>query len=747
MKLNFPLTLLAIFVLVTTFSKAQIGIGTTSPHPSAILDVTSTNKGFLLPRLEFSQINEITNPAEGLLVYCTNCCQSGSPVLYTTKWTAITSDCETLIQPIIPKANNDFDGDGINNDVDIDDDNDGIKDVDELCESTTNHFGQKVITDTDNHTFEYDVENSGQLIIDILEIDNSFELYINDQNIFNGTEVTVSGNTAQQISMDIAGQDGTKQAFKVDMEFEDPNDSRYQSTNGIEAPWTPRPDGLPRVRIEINRFGIVNAYATATPTDNNSKYNDGLRPIVLKGYTETTNERASVVPFNTINLNNGINHVKIVSTNEDGDESFIGTFTSKIMCNDTDFDGLTNDFDLDSDGDGCSDAFESGATTDQQELFKFPTNNVGLNGLDNSLETTADNGIINYSIINNYEYTTNSSINLCNNNPSITFTGSPVYNGPSPINNKGIGFYNEAIPTSSTIQITFNSTQVTPYSFIASDAISGLTYSASGTANIGSNSINLTPNAPIILKPGTINMTLIGASNTLIISPRIDIKSLPVSQTVINEISIDIDNADGDNNHNTGGDQIWMDRNLGAHQKATSRNDGLSYGGMYQWGRPEDGHEIIVTNGDDFSESTGLNGTTPLQANSDTPANHLFITTVFTNWQTLSATNDNLWQGASGINNPCPNGFRLPTESELTNAISTLNISNNSTAASSILGLPASGHRNIFNGSVDIEGVNGSYWTSSIESTNAVLRNIENTSTASQSFARSLGNNIRCIKN
>jgi hypothetical protein len=35
-----------------------------------------------------------------------------------------------------------------------------------------------------------------------------------------------------------------------------------------------------------------------------------------------------------------------------------------------------------------------------------------------------------------------------------------------------------------------------------------------------------------------------------------------------------------------------MDRNLGASQVATSSTDPASYGDLYQWGRPADGHQI-----------------------------------------------------------------------------------------------------------------------------------------------------------
>jgi hypothetical protein len=37
--------------------------------------------------------------------------------------------------------------------------------------------------------------------------------------------------------------------------------------------------------------------------------------------------------------------------------------------------------------------------------------------------------------------------------------------------------------------------------------------------------------------------------------------------------------------------QVWMDRNLGASQVATSSTDPASYGDLYQWGRPADGHQ------------------------------------------------------------------------------------------------------------------------------------------------------------
>lgn len=63
-----------LFLLVSFAVKAQdnMGIGTLNPDPSAILEVRSTDKGVLLPRLSSAQKNGIVNPAQGLFVFDTD---------------------------------------------------------------------------------------------------------------------------------------------------------------------------------------------------------------------------------------------------------------------------------------------------------------------------------------------------------------------------------------------------------------------------------------------------------------------------------------------------------------------------------------------------------------------------------------------------------------------------------------------------------------------------------------------------
>jgi len=88
--------------------------------------------------------------------------------------------------------------------------------------------------------------------------------------------------------------------------------------------------------------------------------------------------------------------------------------------------------------------------------------------------------------------------------------------------------------------------------------------------------------------------------------------------------------------------QIWMDRNLGASRSAISMTDSEVYGDLYQWGRGTDGHEKRTSS------------TTMTLSTSDVPGHADFIradgSIAAYDWRTPS--NDNLWQGVSGPNNP-----------------------------------------------------------------------------------------------
>jgi hypothetical protein len=77
------------YVLLLNPNGGNVGIGTTSPSASALLDVTSTTAGFLPPRMTTAQRDAISSPAAGLMVYNTS---TNKLNFYNgTAWEAVTS--------------------------------------------------------------------------------------------------------------------------------------------------------------------------------------------------------------------------------------------------------------------------------------------------------------------------------------------------------------------------------------------------------------------------------------------------------------------------------------------------------------------------------------------------------------------------------------------------------------------------------------------------------------------------------
>jgi uncharacterized protein (TIGR02145 family) len=180
--------------------------------------------------------------------------------------------------------------------------------------------------------------------------------------------------------------------------------------------------------------------------------------------------------------------------------------------------------------------------------------------------------------------------------------------------------------------------------------------------------------------------------------------------------------------------QEWMDRNLGASRVATSYNDSEAYGDLYQWGRGADGHEKRTSN------------ITTTSSSSDNPGHGFFIRTngALDDWR--DPQNKNLWQGESGINNPCPSGFRVPTKEEWQTERSSWSSDNFNGAFSSPLKLVVGGYRPGTGGDVEIAGDNGIYWSSTVDGSRAFQLDINNNYTIINTTIRSDGESVRCIK-
>ena len=176
--------------------------------------------------------------------------------------------------------------------------------------------------------------------------------------------------------------------------------------------------------------------------------------------------------------------------------------------------------------------------------------------------------------------------------------------------------------------------------------------------------------------------------------------------------------------------KIWMDRNLGATQVAISSSDAAAYGDLYQWGRDTDGHQVRTS------------GTTTTLSITDQPGHGDFIINTSQPYDWRSPANDNLWQGVNGINNPCPTGYRLPTETEWNAERVSWNTNNSSGAFGSPLKLPAAGFRSI-NDVLSVVGSFGYYWSSTVSVRLYFATNNSDTRVS----PRSGGLSVRCIKN
>ena len=178
----------------------------------------------------------------------------------------------------------------------------------------------------------------------------------------------------------------------------------------------------------------------------------------------------------------------------------------------------------------------------------------------------------------------------------------------------------------------------------------------------------------------------------------------------------------------------WMDRNLGASYAPQDLPSGTNYendvnvfGDLYQWGRRADGHQC--------RNSSTIN----VLSSSDKPAHGNFIIYPQLLWQVTP--NANLWQGLNGVNNPCPKGYRLPTQQELANEMK-INFNGGN------LKLPrTSGLRTGTNGSIVTNTL--FYWTSTVVGLNfsgALSGDYRYNAVDFGGQARITGGSVRCIK-
>jgi uncharacterized protein (TIGR02145 family) len=184
--------------------------------------------------------------------------------------------------------------------------------------------------------------------------------------------------------------------------------------------------------------------------------------------------------------------------------------------------------------------------------------------------------------------------------------------------------------------------------------------------------------------------------------------------------------------------KTWMDRNLGATQVATSSTYANAYGDLYQWGRRADGHQCRTS------------ATTTTLSSIDQPAHGSFIlaSNSYPPYDWRNPQNVNLWQGVNGVNNPCPSGYRIPTETEINAERLSWSQNNSAGAFASPLKWTLAGFRDYSIVLLGNVGGAGYYWSSTVSAPpySRYLSFSSSSNAVMIDDVRARGNAVRCIK-
>lgn len=305
----------------------------------------------------------------------------------------------------------DFDGDGICNNVDLDDDNDGILDVNECPDIPTNFSG---VWTTVNG-----ISNTNVQVGDVLLLTNNFTFNgisydLRFELISHSDPVNSIVEVVSEVSLGLNPNPENNDHFIYDITIVE--NGSVTSTNLAGTPFAPKELTFTIFDLDSNNSGpwtdiggfitppdVITAGSLIAPYTLNGNTVYGLENFGTSNPLELNKNpafsvSASFSDIHTVRMIHGVFGSGTTSSQNRG-AFVLGTVQN---CPDTDMDGFNDNLDLDSDGDGCSDAFEVGATTNPITDFQFPDVDSNDDGLvdevdDGSNGGTTNDGLTDYS--------------------------------------------------------------------------------------------------------------------------------------------------------------------------------------------------------------------------------------------------------------------------------------------------------------------------------------------------------------
>jgi hypothetical protein len=698
--------LLLILFLKTVSTFGQLGLNTTSPHPSAVLDISSSNKGLLAPRMTSSERDLISSPANGLLVYCTDCSPKGVYIYNGGNWNEIalqTGEATTLKTGAVQLTGS-LSGDAGNPLVS----NESITSsmladaavTPSKITATTGGLNNQFLSTNSSGIPQWssipfsnfytvsgasniEIRGNGNAIEDAFEVPYYTEsvtlpkgkyMYINSNAVMQLEKTNASDTYCNSVWIDILPNSGTVTSYgSAQIGFQ--NIYRF-CTSGQAFVF----------EVLSNTANVKFRYKPC----NSNLYQCCFRMAGAFG--------GNVYPLNSLETL-GVSSA-LISTNC-GTNGFSGTLIKDIAAS------ATNQFKVTINNSSAYN-LNIGFTTNDLVLSGVP--GISVSNVSPSLCTLASGGsqIITYTLNGtasasgtltgqwNYSgLSCSKTIDVLETGvtfkfPQVEYVASMLFTTPVAINEQGI-------IDNGANKITFNLDYGTSFSNFDYPAYTSAPISGVLGESDDTNTFTFSyPAGTISTSGGTIPVTISVGEDGIynvkkqsVVNGEQTIVNLPFTFNGVTYGAINIlavggirdrmynkkDNA-GNYSHQmvyfpiTGADgNKWLNNNLGANyatvghssfnplQQAISSSDFNAFGSLFQWGRKADGHEIV--NWLNSSTAT-LTTTTTSTVNTSNPGHALFIIAPVGN----VTAGSNRWDGLNA-NNPCPKGYKVPTTQNL----------------------------------------------------------------------------------